>query len=69
MGELVSIVTNNHLSTNRDYLARVNDPDFPKWKAAELAKNLIMTIGMVTDELITVGINTNQDIGSLLPEI
>lgn len=38
MGELVSIVTNNHLSTNRDYLARVNDPDFPKWKAAELAK-------------------------------
>ena len=27
-----------HKSTNRDYLARVNDPDFPKPKAAELAK-------------------------------
>jgi SAM-dependent methyltransferase len=26
-----------HKATQRDYLARVNDPDFPKWKAAELA--------------------------------
>ena len=28
-----------HKSTTRDYLARVNDPEFPKAKAAELAKN------------------------------
>lgn len=27
-----------HKSTQRDYLARVNDPDYPKDKAAELAK-------------------------------
>lgn len=27
-----------HKSTHRDYLARVNDPDYPKAKAAELAK-------------------------------
>jgi len=27
-----------HKGTHRDYLARVNDPDFPKAKAAELAK-------------------------------
>lgn len=27
-----------HKSTQRDYLARVNDPEFPKPKAAELAK-------------------------------
>jgi len=27
-----------HKATQRDYLARVNDPDFPKAKAAELAK-------------------------------
>ena len=27
-----------HSKTSRDYLARVNDADFPKWKAAELAK-------------------------------
>lgn len=27
-----------HKATHRDYLARVNDPDFPKPKAAELAK-------------------------------
>ncbi|MBX9963539.1 MAG: methyltransferase domain-containing protein [Burkholderiales bacterium] len=27
-----------HKSTTRDYLARVNDPDYPKAKAAELAK-------------------------------
>ena len=26
-----------HKSTQRDYLARVNDPEFPKAKAAELA--------------------------------
>ncbi len=29
-----------HKATKRDYLARVNDPDFPKAKAAELAKKL-----------------------------
>jgi len=28
-----------HKSTQRDYLARVNDPEYPKAKAAELAKN------------------------------
>ena len=27
-----------HKSTHRDYLARVNDPEFPKAKAAELSK-------------------------------
>jgi len=27
-----------HKSTNRDYLGRVNDPDYPKARAAELAK-------------------------------
>ena len=27
-----------HKSTNRDYLGRVNDPEYPKAKAAELAK-------------------------------
>ncbi len=27
-----------HSKTSRNYLARVNDLDFPKWKAAELAK-------------------------------
>ena len=27
-----------HKSTKRDYLARVNNPDYPKAKAAELAK-------------------------------
>ena len=27
-----------HKSTRRDYLARVNDPDYPKARAAELAK-------------------------------
>jgi ubiquinone/menaquinone biosynthesis C-methylase UbiE len=40
MGDLVSIVTKNHLSTTREYLGRVNDPEVPKWKAAELAKKL-----------------------------
>lgn len=33
--DLMSVL---HKSTKRDYLARVNDPDFPKAKAAELAK-------------------------------
>ena len=27
-----------HKSTARDYIARVNDPEFPKPRAAELAK-------------------------------
>lgn len=34
----VDLMSALHKSTARDYLARVNDPDFPKWKAAGLAK-------------------------------
>lgn len=34
----LDLITSIHSSTKRDYLARVNDPDFPKYKAAELAK-------------------------------
>ncbi|CAM2138764.1 Methyltransferase [Pararobbsia alpina] len=34
----VDLLSAIHKSTQRDYLARVNDPDFPKPKAAELAK-------------------------------
>lgn len=34
----VDFMTQNHSSTKRDYLARVNDKDFPKHKAATLAK-------------------------------
>jgi SAM-dependent methyltransferase len=34
----VDLLSAIHNSTKRDYLARVNDPDFPKAKAAELAK-------------------------------
>lgn len=34
----VRIVSENHKSTVRDYLARVNDEEFPKSRAAELAK-------------------------------
>ena len=30
-----------HKSTHRDYLARVNDPEFPKAKAAKLAKKFV----------------------------
>jgi len=34
----VDLLSTIHKSTKRDYLARVNDPDYPKPKAAELAK-------------------------------
>jgi len=34
----VDFLSTIHKSTTRDYLARVNDPDYPKAKAAELAK-------------------------------
>lgn len=34
----VDFMSGLHNSTQRDYLARVNDPEFPKWKAAGLAK-------------------------------
>lgn len=34
----IDFVSALHKSTKRDYLARVNDPDYPKAKAAELAK-------------------------------
>jgi len=33
--DLMSVL---HKSTQRDYLARVHDPEYPKAKAAELAK-------------------------------
>lgn len=34
----IDFLSSVHKSTKRDYLARVNDPEFPKAKAAELAK-------------------------------
>lgn len=34
----VDLMSALHKSTSRDYLARVNDPEYPKAKAAELAK-------------------------------
>lgn len=34
----IDLMSAVHKSTKRDYLARVNDPDFPKAKAAALAK-------------------------------
>ena len=34
----IDFLSANHKSTARDYLGRVNDPDFPKARAAELAK-------------------------------
>jgi len=34
----VDLISSIHKSTKRDYLARVNDPDYPKPKAAALAK-------------------------------
>ena len=34
----IDLLSTIHKSTQRDYLARVNDPDFPKPKAAVLAK-------------------------------
>ena len=36
-----------HKSTQRNYLARVNDPEFPKPKLQYLLRNLTLTIGMV----------------------
>ena len=34
----INFMTDLHKSTKRDYLARVNDIDYPKAKAAQLAK-------------------------------
>ena len=34
----IDFISANHNKTKRDYLARVNDPEYPKPKAAELAK-------------------------------
>ena len=34
----IDLMTSMHTITKRDYLGRVNDPDYPKGKAATLAK-------------------------------
>ena len=57
-----------HNSTKRDYLARVNDIEYPKARAAELAKSLIMIIGMAIGEFVMEGINTFLEDGRVLPE-
>ena len=36
----IDFLSSVHKSTQRDYLARVNDPEFPKPKAAELANQM-----------------------------
>jgi ubiquinone/menaquinone biosynthesis C-methylase UbiE len=38
MLQQLKIISSKHTSIKRDYLARVNNLNFPKWKAAELAK-------------------------------
>ena len=38
MGTYVDFISNIHKSTKRDYLARVNDKEYPKARAAKLAK-------------------------------
>ena len=55
-----------HKSTKRDYLARVNDTNYPKAKAAELAKNSLKIIGMETEEFVTGVINTLKGGGKKL---
>ena len=37
--QALDFMSDLHRSTQRDYLARVNDQTYPKAKAAELAKN------------------------------
>ena len=36
--QYIDFMSSLHKSTKRDYLKRVNDPDFPKHKASTLAK-------------------------------
>lgn len=37
-GREIQILTSKHQNVDRNYLARVNDAEWPKWKAAEVAK-------------------------------
>ena len=67
----IDLLSSVHKATKRDYLARVNDPEFPKAKAAELAKQWGYDISRrlpdpVFAEFATVVINTFLDAGRLL---
>ena len=53
----IDFMSGLHKSTHRDYLGRVNDPVFPKPKAAELAKKFDFDTGMVTDVYVMAAIN------------
>jgi len=39
MGREIDFISSIHKATKRDYLARVNDAEFPKYRCAELASN------------------------------
>ena len=58
----------NHKSTTRDYLARVNDPDFPKHWLLKKLRNGIVTIGMEIEEFVMEDINISLVGGRVLPE-
>ena len=62
----IDFMSTLHKSTSRDYLARVNDPLYPKHKAATLAKSSIMIIGMVTEEFVMEDINILREDGKKL---
>ena len=53
----VDFMSTLHKSTKRDYLARVNDKEFPKAKAASIAKKWGLTTGTVIGKLIMEVIN------------
>ena len=59
----IDFMSELHKKTERDYLARVNDKEYPKAKAAVLAKSMIMNIGMGIDVSATVDINICWDDG------
>ena len=52
-----------HKSTKRDYLARVNDPEYPKAKAAELARNFQRIIGMEIGEFAMEATSISKGVG------
>ena len=43
----IDFMSTLHKSTKRDYLARVNDKEYPKWKAAELAKKFETKVRLI----------------------
>ena len=65
----IDFMSSLHKSTSRDYLARVNDKEFPKPKAAKIAKAAFKNGTTLKHEVIKSGLINEKEYDKIMSPI